>query len=88
MMYESCIGKDLEGSSRGLIKVQSQHLPGGTEKNQKNLSQDSQCPGQNSKYAPPKHKSRVLPLYQHIWYEHISFLSKIYKMKQRPMAKF
>jgi hypothetical protein len=33
--------KDVEGSGRGLFKVISQHLPGGTEEN---LYQDSQTP--------------------------------------------
>lgn len=48
----------MEGSSQGLTVVLSQHLPGQTKENhKKNLSQYSQCPGQNSNHAPPKYKS-------------------------------
>jgi hypothetical protein len=42
-------GKDLEGSSRGLIKVLSRHFAGGTEENTENLIQDSRCPGSESR---------------------------------------
>lgn len=43
MIYE--IGKDLEGSGHGLIKLLSQHLPGGLRKPMKNFSPVGQCPG-------------------------------------------
>jgi hypothetical protein len=40
MIDEWRIGKDVEGSSRGLIKNNFRLLPGGAEKTKKNLSQD------------------------------------------------
>lgn len=39
------IGKDLGGNSLGLIWVLSWHIPGETEENHANPTQDSQCPG-------------------------------------------
>jgi hypothetical protein len=41
MIYEWKIGKDMEGHIRGLMKGLSQHLPGWTEENYENFSQDS-----------------------------------------------
>jgi hypothetical protein len=38
MMGEESIGKNLEGSGRGLIEVRSQHLPGRSEENHKEIS--------------------------------------------------
>jgi hypothetical protein len=59
---EFWIGKDLEGSSCGLIYLLSLHLPGGTEENHESLSQDSHCSSQDSNQAPHKHKSEALPV--------------------------
>jgi hypothetical protein len=57
------IGKDFEGSSRGLIEVLSRHFAGGTEENTENLIQNNQCPGRKSTREPPEYKHRLLPLY-------------------------
>jgi len=38
------------------FKVTSQHLPGGLNKIMKNLSQNSQSPGQDLKLGPPKYE--------------------------------
>jgi hypothetical protein len=47
---ERCIGKNLETSGRILIEILPRYLPGETEKN---LSQDSRCPGRYSNRALP-----------------------------------
>jgi hypothetical protein len=39
------MGKDLEESGFDLINVIAWHIPGGTEENHKNLSQNIWCPG-------------------------------------------
>lgn len=49
-------GFDLEGSRHVLIEVPSWHFIGGTEEN-KNFSQDSQCPGKDLNPAPPEYES-------------------------------
>jgi hypothetical protein len=46
------VGKDLEGSGSVLIDA----LPGGTDRSQENLAQDSKCPP-----APPLVPSLTLP---------------------------
>jgi hypothetical protein len=43
MIDEGCIGKDFEGSGRGLIVVLSWHFPRETKANYEK-HQDSQCP--------------------------------------------
>jgi hypothetical protein len=45
MVDERLIEKDLEGSGRGLIKILSRQLPGGTEEDTKNHNEDSRCLG-------------------------------------------
>jgi hypothetical protein len=48
----------MEGSSHGLIfKVLSQHLPGGTEENHRNLIQGSWSPGLDLNPRPPKYEA-------------------------------
>jgi hypothetical protein len=42
------------------FKVLSQYLPGWTEENHKNLSQDSQSRGQDTNVGPPEYESGVL----------------------------
>lgn len=44
------------------FKVLPWHSLGGLRKLMVNLSQNSQCPGQDSNQAPPKYKSEGLPL--------------------------
>jgi hypothetical protein len=74
----------LEGRCHGLIKVPSQHFPG-LMKTMKNLSQDSQCPAWDSNLAPPKYKSRVLPLNQFgIKRQYTENLSKVYHYAFQP----
>jgi hypothetical protein len=41
MLYEWGTGKCFKGSGRGLIVVLFRHLPGGTDKTTKHLSEDS-----------------------------------------------
>jgi hypothetical protein len=48
----------MEGSGHGLIL--SYYLPGATEENHKNLSQDSRSPGQDLNPRSPKYKAGVL----------------------------
>jgi hypothetical protein len=55
------IGKDLEGSGRGLIVVIFRNLLRGTEENHQ-ISQDKRCRGWDSTRAPPEYKPSVLPL--------------------------
>jgi hypothetical protein len=52
----------LEGSSCAPIEALSRHLPGGTEENNENLSQDSRYFGRDSSQTPPEYKSKALPL--------------------------
>jgi hypothetical protein len=47
MTDECWTGKNLEGRGHDLIKVLSQHFPGGIEETHGNLSQDSRCPAEN-----------------------------------------
>jgi hypothetical protein len=53
---------ELSGFDRGLIEVLSYDLPGGTEDNHENLSQDCPCPCRDSNRAPTEYKCRALPL--------------------------
>jgi hypothetical protein len=53
---------ELEGCDYGSVDGLSKHLPGGTEENHENLSQDSWCPARDSNPARPKYESRVLLL--------------------------
>jgi hypothetical protein len=46
-------------SGRGLIEGLSQHFPGGTEENHKNLSQDSRSPGMYMNTLPSKYEAGV-----------------------------
>jgi hypothetical protein len=57
MTDEWCIGKDVEGSGRGLIL---RYFPAGTEENHENLSQDSRSPGRNLNLGPPKYEAGLL----------------------------
>jgi hypothetical protein len=41
---EGLVGKALEGSGHGLIEILFQNLPGGTEGNHENVSEESRCP--------------------------------------------
>jgi hypothetical protein len=59
-MDEWRIGKDLEGNG-SLIKVLARNLPGGNKENHEN-SQQSRCPGRNSKRDPSEYKSVALSL--------------------------
>jgi hypothetical protein len=64
-----CIVNDLEGSGRGLIKVLSQHLHGGTKENH-NLRQDTWCCDLESNRAPPEYLCVALSLDQPVqWFE-------------------
>jgi hypothetical protein len=63
MTAEWWIGKDLEGSGRGVIEVLYRHLPGGTEEN---LNQDYLCHGRDSNRVAPEYKFRALPLHQSV----------------------
>lgn len=49
----------MEVSGR-FVQVLSHHVPGGTEENHKNLSQDIRCPRRNSIRPPPGYKSEDL----------------------------
>jgi hypothetical protein len=42
------------------FKVLSWYLPGGSEENHKNLSQDSQSPSQDLNLGPPEYEAGVL----------------------------
>jgi hypothetical protein len=59
-------GKNLEGSGSGLIEVLLQHLPGGTEKNAKNIIRDSTCVGVEFEQDTSSIKSTALPPHQSI----------------------
>jgi hypothetical protein len=48
----------MEGSGRGLIEIQFQHLPRGTE-DTKNFSQDSLCPDRDLNTAPPNTRQEL-----------------------------
>jgi hypothetical protein len=72
MFNEWWVGKDMDRSSCGIIKVLSQNLHGGTEENMKNLCQDSQWLGWDMNQTFPKYESRVLPLNQSIWYKPVN----------------
>lgn len=58
------LGKDLEGTSRGLIEVLFQHFSGRTVENTKNLISDSRCPCWYSNPGPLEYNSKTLPLHQ------------------------
>jgi hypothetical protein len=64
------MGKDVEGSNNAYCKVLSQYLPGGIAENYKSLSQDSQCPSQDSNWAP---LNTSYHLNQSTWYYSLSF---------------
>jgi hypothetical protein len=49
---------DLEGSSRGLIKVLARYSPGETAKNHRNLSQDCQFPRRDLYKEPLVYEAR------------------------------
>jgi hypothetical protein len=57
-----CTGLNLEGSGRGMIKVLSRWLPGGTEESTKIHSQDIRCSIWDSKSASPEYKGRAIRL--------------------------
>jgi len=59
MLGEWWIGKDVKRSGRGLIEGLSQHFPGGTEENHKNLSQDSRSPGMYMNTLPSEYEAGV-----------------------------
>jgi hypothetical protein len=64
MINEKLIGKNLERSWRDLFEVILRHLSGGTEKNYRNLSQNSRGPDRNYNPTPPEYSSRMLSLHQ------------------------
>jgi hypothetical protein len=43
-------------------RILSRHLPGGTEENHENISQNMRCHGRDSNWVPPECKFRVLSL--------------------------
>jgi hypothetical protein len=47
--------------------------------NEWNLSQDSQCPSQDSDWAPAEYKSRVLTLDQPVQWNFILYIEKLRK---------
>jgi hypothetical protein len=49
--------KHTEGSSLTLVKVLSRNLPGGTEENHKDLSQDSRSLGQDLKAGASEYEA-------------------------------
>jgi hypothetical protein len=53
------VGKNVEGSGRGLIWVVSRNLPGGTQENHENVSHGSQSPAWDLNLGPPEYKSGV-----------------------------
>jgi hypothetical protein len=57
----------VEGNGCGLIKVLSQYLDGGTEENHKNLTQNSQCPSQDSSKAPPEYSIKSVTARPAYW---------------------
>jgi hypothetical protein len=62
------IGKDLEGSDRGLIEMLSRYLPVGTEKNHENfLDSWSLCSDGDSNRTLPDLESGELMLRQPTW---------------------
>jgi hypothetical protein len=63
-MISKRIGKDLEGSDLGQIKILFQHFPKEPRKAKENLSHNSQCHDRNSNRVPPEYKSSALPLHQ------------------------
>jgi hypothetical protein len=56
------MGKDLEGSGRGITQIRFRHLFARTEENTKNFRQNSQCPSRDSNRTSPEYKPRVLPV--------------------------
>jgi hypothetical protein len=62
MIDEWCIEKDLEENGSGVIKVLFQHLHGRAGEYYANISQDSQCPWQDSNKVPLEFKPRLLLL--------------------------
>jgi hypothetical protein len=56
--------EDLEGSGRVLIQVICRHLPEGPRKTQRNLNQDSLCPGRDPNRSPPEWSDEPRPQYE------------------------
>jgi len=57
---EKWTGKEVKAVA-AYLSLLSRHLSDDAGENREN-SQDSLCPGKNSKWAPPEYKSDVLPL--------------------------
>jgi hypothetical protein len=71
------IGKNLEGTSRGIIEGLSWHLSRGTKAGYdgRNLSQESRHPDWGSNRAPPEYNSGVL--YQPARFQTVVFFHKV-----------
>jgi hypothetical protein len=52
----------VEGSGRGLIQGTMRHLPGGTDENHENLSQDSRSPALDLNPGPPEYETGVVTI--------------------------
>jgi hypothetical protein len=63
MTNERRTGKDMEGRGRGLIKILSRRLPGGTEETPENFSRDPWSPGWDSISGPPEYEPRTTRRY-------------------------
>lgn len=61
--YKQRIGKDLEGTGRGLIKI-PRHYSGWIKKTMRNRSKDKRCPARGLNRALLEEKFRGLPLSQ------------------------
>jgi hypothetical protein len=60
MINEYWVGHAMEWSDRGLIKELSRHLPGRTEENHEQLSQDSRSPSQDLNAGPQEYEAGVV----------------------------
>jgi hypothetical protein len=77
-MIEWWTGKGLEGTGRGLIRIISWKLPGGTEENHKRLASEYLIfRPRDSNRTPSEYESTVLPLRQSVLFQLLSSYSSL-----------